>query len=283
MAIIKIGELLKLRGLDINKRIKLVRHKDARQKQFINGVEVEGNPYDWYRNDKDKFIAYQSEQHRDVFKNVDYIVSFIGENGTIARFIGIYKIEGPDNERNTNKYCYKMTEVEGFDELKERIIIDWGPSTISWHQWLNDKNDKEIIEITPGFDHIFPGYEKIALTLAQLKNIILEKEYPEWKKMLSAVNCIYIITDRKTGKNYIGSTYGKEGIWGRWKEYAKTGGHGNNVTLQKLYDQDNNYPNNFSWSILETLSITISSYEAINIEKCYKQKLGTLAFGLNNN
>ena len=30
MAIIKIGELLKLRGLDINKRIKLVRHKDAR-------------------------------------------------------------------------------------------------------------------------------------------------------------------------------------------------------------------------------------------------------------
>ena len=226
MAIIKIGELLKLRGLDINKRIKLVRHKDARQKQFINGVEVEGNPYDWYRNDKDKFIAYQSEQHRDVFKNVDYIVSFIGENGTIARFIGIYKIEGPDNERNTNKYCYKITEVEGFDELKERIIIDWGPSTISWHQWLNDKNDKEIIEITPGFDHIFPGYEKIALTLAQLKNIILEKEYPEWKKMLSAVNCIYIITDRKTGKNYIGSTYGKEGIWGRWKEYAKTGGHG---------------------------------------------------------
>ena len=132
-------------------------------------------------------------------------------------------------------------------------------------------------------DHIFPGYEKIALTLAQLKNIILEKEYPEWKKMLSAVNCIYIITDRKTGKNYIGSTYGKEGIWGRWKEYAKTGGHGNNVTLQKLYDQDNSYPNNFSWSILETLSISISSYEAINIEKCYKQKLGTLAFGLNNN
>lgn len=283
MAIIKIGELLKLRGLDINKRIKLVRHKDARQKQFINGVEVEGNPYDWYRNDKDKFIAYQSEQHRDVFKNVDYIVSFIGENGTIARFIGIYKIEGPDNERNTNKYCYKITEVEGFDELKERIIIDWGPSAISWHQWLNDKNDKEIIEITPGFDHIFPGYEKIALTLAQLKNIILEKEYPEWKKMLSAVNCIYIITDRKTGKNYIGSTYGKEGIWGRWKEYAKTGGHGNNVTLQKLYDQDNSYPNNFSWSILETLSISISSYEAINIEKCYKKKLGTLAFGLNNN
>ena len=89
--------------------------------------------------------------------------------------------------------------------------------------------------------------------------LILEKEYPEWKKMLSAVNCIYIITDRKTGKNYIGSTYGKEGIWGRWKEYAKTGGHGNNVTLQKLYDQDNSYPNNFSWSILETLSISISS------------------------
>ena len=52
---------------------------------------------------------------------------------------------------------------------------------------------------------------------------------------------------RNSRKNYIGSTYGKEGIWGRWKEYAKTGGHGNNVTLQKLYDQDNSYPNNFSF------------------------------------
>lgn len=160
MAIIKIGELLKLRGLDINKRIKLVRHKDARQKQFINGVEVEGNPYDWYRNDKDKFIAYQSEQHRDVFKNVDYIVSFIGENGTIARFIGIYKIEGPDNERNTNKYCYKITEVEGFDELKERIIIDWGPSTISWHQWLNDKMIKRLLKLLQDLTIFSPDMKK---------------------------------------------------------------------------------------------------------------------------
>lgn len=160
MAIIKIGELLKLRGLDINKRIKLVRHKDARQKQFINGVEVEGNPYDWYRNDKDKFIAYQSEQHRDVFKNVDYIVSFIGENGTIARFIGIYKIEGPDNERNTNKYCYKITEVEGFDELKERIIIDWGPSTISGINGLMIKMIKRLLKLLQDLTIFSPDMKK---------------------------------------------------------------------------------------------------------------------------
>ena len=76
---------------------------------------------------------------------------------------------------------------------------------------------------------------------------------------------------------------GKKAFGVDGKNMPKTGGHGNNVTLQKLYDQDNSYPNNFSWSILETLSISISSYEAINIEKCYKQKLGTLAFGLNNN
>ena len=139
-----------------------------------------------------------------------------------------------------------------------------------------------MIEITPGFDYIFPGYSNVILNYSQLQDIIIKNEYPEWKRMLSSVNCIYVITDQSTGNNYIGSTYNREGIWQRWKVYAKTG-HGNNKILKELCLSDNKYANNFSWSILEILPLGISNNEAIAIESLYKKKLGTRAYGLNQN
>lgn len=277
--ILTIGQLLELKGLDVSKKnIKLVRHQDARQKKMVNGEEIEGSPYDWYRNDKEKFMAYQSHQHKEIFKDADYFVSFIGEEGTLARFVGVYEVGAYNNETQT----YEIVERPGFDELKERVIIDWGQSFRVFHQWLH-KNDKEVVEITPGFDYIFPGYDNVLLSLSQLQEIV-NKEYPEWKKMLSAVNCIYVISDNKEGSIYIGSTYNKDGVWGRWKEYAKTNGHGNNVELKRLCEQEVNYPKeNFTWSILKILPIGISENEAVGIETLYKNKLGRKACKLNRN
>ena len=101
--------------------------------------------------------------------------------------------------------------------------------------------------------------------------------------MLSAVNCIYVISDRKSKSLYIGSTYNQDGIWGRWKQYAETGGHGHDVTLRKLCDEDAQYGNNFSWAILEILPLNISQDEAVAIETRYKNKLGREICSLNNN
>ena len=111
------------------KRIKVVRHKDARKEVVINGKLEQGNPYDWYRYNRELFIGYQSEQARDVFKDVDYIVSFIGEQGTTARFVGVYHVDGLEMKSFPDGapcYYYKMTQLTGFEALEERIIIDWG-------------------------------------------------------------------------------------------------------------------------------------------------------------
>lgn len=54
------------------------------------------------------------------------------------------------------KFQYKLERVELFEELVGCLVIDWGLSTRSWHQWLKPK---EIIEILPkGFVRYFPGY-----------------------------------------------------------------------------------------------------------------------------
>ena len=286
MAFLTIGKILKEAGLDTSKRIKLVRHKDNRSELMIDGKVVNGNPYDWYINDRKSFIAYQSEQSEERFKNVDYIVSFIGEDGTTARMVGVYRVLGLDKERmervNNGHFFYQMEEVDGFDELNERVIIDWGKSAINWHQWL-DKNDKEIIAIErKGIDWVCPDYDQIKLSFEQLQRIFRD-EISVWKNKLSACNCIYVISDAKSGKLYVGSTYNRQGIWGRWAEYAKTR-HGGDVELEKLIATDSNYAkDNFTWAILQTLPLRIDDEKAIAIETFWKEKLGRAACALNRN
>ena len=285
-SILTIRTVLGLAGLDITKRIKLVRHKDSRNAITINGKTVIGNPYDWYLNDRETFIAYQSEQHKDIFKDVDYVVSFIGEDGTLARMVGVYQILGRDTERENltgcGKYCYKMVEVDGFDELNERVIVDWGDSARAFHQRL-DKNDKAIVAVErKGFDWVCPDYEEISLTYGQLSHIVNEG-LEAWKRKLTTVNGIYAISDRKTGKLYVGSAYNRDGIWGRWEDYARTG-HGGDVQLANLIAEDPDYAkDNFVWSILQTLPLNVSDIEAIRVETLWKNKLGRSVCLLNKN
>lgn len=287
MAILTITKLLKEVLPDLNiKRVKLVRHKDSRKEQFIDGEPVKGNPYEWYIKDREKFIAYQSEQSEDRFKGVDYIVSFIGEEGTTARFVGVYKVLGIDEAKgrriNNGHLFYRMEEVPGFDEFNERVIIDWGKSAITWHQWL-DKNDKEVIAIErKGIDWVCPDYEEILLPYERLKRIF-EEGISVWRDKLSACNCIYVISDSNTGKLYVGSTYNSRGIWGRWEDYAKTG-HGGDVELEKLLAEDPNYAKKyFTWAILQTLPLKIEDEKAIAVETRWKEKLGRTACALNRN
>lgn len=286
MAILTISKLLNEAGLDTTKRIKLLRHKDNRKGLMIEGKPVDGNPYEWYIKDRQKFIAYQSEQSEALFKDVDYIVSFIGEEGTTARMVGVYRILGLDQERidkvNNGHFYYKMAEVSGFEELNERVIIDWGKSTITWHQWLH-KNDKEVVAIErKGIDWVCPDYEEIILSYEQLQRIIKD-QISVWKNKLSSSNCIYVISDSKSGSLYVGSTYNREGIWGRWKDYASTG-HGGDVELIKLLEADPEYAKKyFTWAILQVLPLGIRDEKAIHIETLWKNKLGRSACSLNKN
>lgn len=275
---ITIQELLFNRGLSKLSKIKLVRHKDAR-------IDL----YDLYQTDKKKFFIYQSQQGRDVFKGVEFLVSFIGEEGTLSRLIGVFKIQKTKKLMQKRKaidggmyqYHYDIVEVPGFDDLKERVIIDWGKATINWAQWIDQI--KQVVEIQPGLHYQqFKDYFDFVLSFRELKEIV-NKQYSDWKRMLSAIKGIYLINDRKTGKLYVGAAYGDEGIWGRWVSYVASNGHGFNKSLVKLVSKNAAYANNFHFSILMILPKTITADQAIEKEKLFKRKLGTNSFGLNNN
>lgn len=285
-----IQELLKGRNEEFDKadveRIRLIRHKDSRKEKIIGGKNYAISLYDIYLYENEAFVTYQSEQLVKKFKNVDYLVSFIGEESTSSRFVGVYKNNGilqmlPDYKGEAYAR-FDIQEIPGFELLKERVVIDWNNPV----QWLQHYNEMPVIRIDRGLMEnnlpVFVRYEDVVLNYVQLKTII-NSNNPEWKSRLESCNCIYLILDKSNGKQYIGSTYNTKGIWGRWSEYAKTG-HGDDVELKKCIDSDPKYAEkNFQWCILETLPIKILQDQAIERESLYKRKLGTRIYGHNKN
>lgn len=270
-------------------RIKLVRHSsDVQPDSFIYN-KYKGSVYKLYRTDYALFKEWQSEQSDSKMKNVDYLVVFLAEEGCECRFIGVYRNYGPKRATGNGVSEYAIEEVEGFEGLKDKVVIDWGKGTLSWMQnWQSTKNVRRIDQVNTGDDiPYFIRYEDVILSFSQLQKVVEDKE---WKSKLESLNCVYMILDKETGKQYVGVTYKdmkpgiKNGILGRWTEYAKTG-HGNNKLLVALLAEKGiSYAEqNFQWTILETLPLNVTPKVAIDRESLYKKKFGTREHGYNEN
>ena len=135
----------------------------------------------------------------------------------------------------------------------------------------------------------FPGYDKVRLSYKQLEGVI---DTPEWQEKLSAKKGVYVITDKKTGKLYVGSAYGDTGIFGRWKTYIDSDG--------RIINDDVDYPNQgfkeivttfgkeyikkyFQYSILETFEIGTLEKDITKRESWWKEALDTREHGYNRN
>lgn len=49
----------------------------------------------------------------------------------------------------------------------------------------------------------------------------------DWQTALQNQKGVYLITDDRTGKRYVGSAYGEDMLLGRWRSYIRTGHSGN--------------------------------------------------------
>ena len=265
------------------KRAKLIRHAGNKEKVYEN-----------YRNGY--IDIHQRIQDKKRFANCDYVVSFLGVGGSDSKFLGIYSVAGfepfkrdllPAGYYALSDYgesvFWNLAKTDILTDLVERLIIDWGKSTLSWCQ--NGDTGKEISQILPRISpYVFTSYDKVLLQYTELKHIVSNpKENAIWQNKLSSVAGVYLITDTSTGKQYVGSASGETGgIWGRWSEYAKTK-HGDNKRLKELMAAAPEHCNNFQYSILEVFPIKRDKNEILEYEALYKQKLATIKFGLNDN
>ena len=97
----------------------------------------------------------------------------------------------------------------------------------------------------------FPGYDDIDLSFAELEALVRNSRL-DWKAALESIKGIYLVTDTKTGRHYVGSAYGDHGVWSRWCAYVASG-HGGNVELRSLVsDPTLTYcRSNFCFALLE--------------------------------
>lgn len=283
----KLNEILALRGLPLSE-ILITRNtinKDSRD--YIKELIALGH-----------FDFYQSVQKRDIFKKCKYVVSFTDMPGTKALLYGVFYIKGvkeiemlpqeliaikePENWGAGPYFKYDMQRVNMLKDMEERMVIDWGKLAIKWYQ---KDLEKEIIEILPqGFFKPFPGYQDVLLSFDELTKIIQNPDANrQWQLMLSNVCGVYLILDKNNdGQQYVGSAYGKDGIWGRWSSYVATK-HGNNIKLKELLSQYPEEYKNFQFSILHVLPNSALKEEVTQLETTVKEKLGSRAFGLNAN
>jgi len=133
--------------------------------------------------------------------------------------------------------------------------------------------DFEVVEILPEpyTGRPFAGYEDIDLSFEEIETLVRNSRL-DWKAALEHVKGIYLVTDTKTGKRYVGSACGQSGIWSRWCAYAETG-HGGNVELRRLVKARNlNYCRaNFRFALLEHRSFRVADEIISSRENFWKK------------
>jgi hypothetical protein len=282
---IGLSEIFKTRGFEPTKEsVKIVRHKR-------DGLDLE-----MYVR-RGWLETYQSFQGKPRFDGLNQIISFIGEEGLMSRFVGVYDVVGripateailpvgcPEDVRcEASGYFYILRKRSGFEDLEDRLVIGWPPAAVKWQKPFRDC---EIVEIRRQGRTLEPfrDYLQVDLTFDELRQLMANPDaHQDWKSGLSAVGAIYLIVNNKTGQQYVGSATGVGGLWQRWSDYAKNGGHGGNILLKEACTLEGGGPHEFRYSILETLSKTRGRADAQRTEAFFKKKLGTRAFGLNAN
>lgn len=280
---LSLNKIMKLEDID-PEDVKLIRHSLSDEKFsqcFSKGYEY--------------VKEYTGIQLRKFATNAKYWMIFIGDAGTTARYFCTYKVIGkkpldkadmsegfPVSEMYDNNECstFILEETEIMDEYRERLIIEWGRGTIQWAQ--NAVNDKKVVAIS---SPQFPGYEKIILSFGRLSEIVnAPNRFSSYHEALKNVKAVYLITDTSTGKLYVGSATGKDGLFGRWSDYVKTK-HGGNEGLKVHIENNDKIYENFQYSILQIFSMHTPKEDVIDAETLFKKKLLTLhnEYGLNQN
>ena len=232
---------------------------------------------------KNEFKEWQEWQSRKNFER-PLIVSLIYYNNNEWLFAGIYKVLGRKRKDDHLEYITKLTNQH--ESLIGRLIIKYPKSFravyVKLEKYLEDLELSEILK-TPSSFQKFPGYQNTSISFSLLSAIV-EKNELSWQTALKNMKGVYLITDCKTGKLYVGSAYGEYAIWSRWKNYIAHG-HGGNVGLIELISEKGKVyaEKYFQFSILEVFKLNRDDEDIIQRETYWKKVLKSKDFGYNKN
>jgi hypothetical protein len=201
-------------------------------------------------------------------------VVFVREGGDRARLWSVLECRGEVANNGTLR-TFDLVASESMADLRRRLVIGWR-SPRTWRLSGTTASEYPVMEIADAEPIPFPGFDRLVLDHGQLQAVMREHRYASWRTALSSVIGIYLITDTRDGRHYVGKADGAESIRQRWGIYA-TNGHGGNVELRGLD------PATFRFSLLRVFDPATPSRDVNAAESHFKHALDARRHGLNRN
>ena len=182
---------------------------------------------------------------------------------------------------------YKIKLLEESQPFVGRLKLSLKrPSRAKAFNFENHYEQLIVSEIFPEpyTGEVFCGYDRIDIGFPMLEQII-RRQRPDWRAALENAKGVYLISDTRTGKRYVGSAYGVAGIWSRWECYVGTC-HGYNDEFTRLIaKRGRDYARRFfRFALLEYMPMKIDDDVVIHRESYWKEVLLSRGkYGYNRN
>lgn len=274
---LKLNDLLRFSDIDIRNTKISLNKQDKQSKDDV--IEI-------FKTNKERLLEWNYWNTRSyaigqyviglaLIKNDDWFLFTVGQ------------VTGKINAPNNTSIGVTYNTLHEFDDLYGRVVINYHNTQQQMCRKAETLIDEMLVkEILPsvfsGFD--FPGYDKVCLSFKDLE-LIVKGNYPSYQNALENQKAVYLQTDTKTGKLYVGSATASQGmLLKRWSDYVNNG-HGGNKGLQALIKQEgfDYIKNNFQYTILENFNSRVNDEYVLARESYWKDVLKSREFGYNEN
>jgi hypothetical protein len=263
--------ILRSTGIDPNEA-QVIRHAYVREHEDtgLRGIHADSTD-----NEILDYTSRQSAKQRVFPATPPRIwVVFLREGGDRARLWSVVENHG-EAPNDGDLRVFNLVISDHLADLRNRLVIGW-KSPRTWRLNGPTAAGYPVMEIADAQPVPFPGFDRLILDYAQLQAAVREHRYASWRTALTSVVGVYLITDTRDGRQYVGKADGAESIRQRWSDYA-TNGHGGNVELRNLD------PATFRFSLLRVFDPTTPTQVIDETESHFKQALDTRKHGLNRN
>lgn len=276
MAKIMLNDLLHFDAAEVpNVRVKF---------NISNGYD---DPLDLYKTNPDEvnvtwFLWHDDRRYFNVGQTAICLLKLRGDQWLLTTIKKITRLLDV-----TDGVGYDADEVKEYEQYFGRLVVEYhNPCRTMGRKYENAMDELEVVQILNEqyTGNEFPGYENVRLSYPLLKNIV-DRQLPGWVDALRNQKAVYLITDTKTGKMYVGSATSQTGmLLQRWSSYAADG-HGGNVELRELVKQQgfDYVKENFQYSILENYNARMDDGYILKRESWWKETLCTRTHGYNKN
>ena len=159
----------------------------------------------------------------------------------------------------------------------------FGRHIFNLNKYIDQASIKEILSCIYSGEK-FGGYDRVHLPYHHLSDIFNRRIRPTYYEALKKITGVYCMTDTHTGKLYIGSATGGEGVAQRWDNYLDSK-HCGNKKLIALYNQEGSeyFKKYFTYTLFEYFGLSHAPMKIIEREQYWKKCLDTIRNGYNDN